>query len=252
MPHNHNKGSSLSEENYKLCLNNYNYNYNNIPDLSLQIHLPNTQNDTESSQRSPFDIWRKNQAVSPQTKTEELEDKRSHEIVRTTDTELSLSTTTENHRHHHHHQPWIRRIDNFPSRSERKQSSSSSSPTRFSSDNHQMKTIKGIPIYNNNNTPSDQLRLRSDGAVCFGGGYSKLYYSHQQIPPYPNLLPISLPSSRVYNPSMENRVHHHNHNQFGNNSKRNMRAPRMRWTTSLHSRFVHAVQLLGGHEMRKG
>ncbi|KAM6568062.1 hypothetical protein CsatB_016047 [Cannabis sativa] len=244
MPHNHNKGSSLSEENYKLCLNNY--NYNNIPDLSLQIHLPNTQNDTESSQRSPFDIWRKNQAVSPQT--EELEDKRSHEVVRTTDTELSLSTTTtENHRHHHHHQPWIRRIDNFPSRSERKQSSSSS-PTRFSSDNHQMKTIKGIPIYNNNNTPSDQLRLRSDGAVCFGGGYSKLYYSHQQIPPYPNLLPISLPSSRVYNPSMENRVHNHNHNQFGNNSKRNMRAPRMRWTTSLHSRFVHAVQLLGGHE----
>jgi SHAQKYF class myb-like DNA-binding protein len=22
----------------------------------------------------------------------------------------------------------------------------------------------------------------------------------------------------------------------------------MRWTTSLHSRFVHAVELLGGHE----
>ncbi|KAM0936282.1 putative transcription factor MYB-HB-like family [Dioscorea sansibarensis] len=30
--------------------------------------------------------------------------------------------------------------------------------------------------------------------------------------------------------------------------KRSMRAPRMRWTTSLHSRFVHAVELLGGHE----
>jgi len=27
-----------------------------------------------------------------------------------------------------------------------------------------------------------------------------------------------------------------------------MRAPRMRWTTSLHARFVHAVELLGGHE----
>ncbi|KAJ6411165.1 hypothetical protein OIU84_007845 [Salix udensis] len=27
-----------------------------------------------------------------------------------------------------------------------------------------------------------------------------------------------------------------------------MRAPRMRWTSSLHSRFVHAVELLGGHE----
>ncbi|KAK1439296.1 hypothetical protein QVD17_05112 [Tagetes erecta] len=31
-------------------------------------------------------------------------------------------------------------------------------------------------------------------------------------------------------------------------SKRSMRAPRMRWTSTLHSRFVHAVELLGGHE----
>jgi hypothetical protein len=30
--------------------------------------------------------------------------------------------------------------------------------------------------------------------------------------------------------------------------KRSPRAPRMRWTTVLHSHFVHAVELLGGHE----
>ncbi|XP_076948924.1 putative transcription factor KAN2 isoform X2 [Bidens hawaiensis] len=30
--------------------------------------------------------------------------------------------------------------------------------------------------------------------------------------------------------------------------KRSVRAPRMRWTTTLHARFVHAVELLGGHE----
>ncbi|XP_047323550.1 probable transcription factor KAN4 [Impatiens glandulifera] len=30
--------------------------------------------------------------------------------------------------------------------------------------------------------------------------------------------------------------------------KRSMRAPRMRWTSTLHARFVHAVDLLGGHE----
>ncbi|TKY75112.1 transcription factor KAN4 [Spatholobus suberectus] len=30
--------------------------------------------------------------------------------------------------------------------------------------------------------------------------------------------------------------------------KRSTRAPRMRWTTTLHAHFVHAVQLLGGHE----
>lgn len=31
-------------------------------------------------------------------------------------------------------------------------------------------------------------------------------------------------------------------------AKRVMRSPRMRWTTTLHARFVHAVELLGGHE----
>ncbi|KAK4786777.1 hypothetical protein SAY86_010610 [Trapa natans] len=31
-------------------------------------------------------------------------------------------------------------------------------------------------------------------------------------------------------------------------TKRSSRAPRMRWTTSLHARFVHAVEHLGGHE----
>uniref|UniRef100_A0ACD5ZZG6 Uncharacterized protein n=1 Tax=Avena sativa TaxID=4498 RepID=A0ACD5ZZG6_AVESA len=30
--------------------------------------------------------------------------------------------------------------------------------------------------------------------------------------------------------------------------KRAARAPRMRWTSTLHSRFVHAVEILGGHE----
>ncbi|XP_027332450.1 probable transcription factor KAN4 [Abrus precatorius] len=55
--------------------------------------------------------------------------------------------------------------------------------------------------------------------------------------------------------------HHHHHLQphiYGrdfkrsarvvNGVKRSVRAPRMRWTTTLHAHFVHAVQLLGGHE----
>ncbi|XP_038990622.1 probable transcription factor KAN4 [Hibiscus syriacus] len=33
-----------------------------------------------------------------------------------------------------------------------------------------------------------------------------------------------------------------------NGARRSIRAPRMRWTTTLHAHFVHAVQLLGGHE----
>ncbi|KAJ6675741.1 TRANSCRIPTION FACTOR KAN4-RELATED [Salix viminalis] len=58
-----------------------------------------------------------------------------------------------------------------------------------------------------------------------------------------------------------NHHHHHHHHQpqiYGrdfkrsarmiNGVKRSARAPRMRWTTTLHAHFVHAVQLLGGHE----
>lgn len=33
-------------------------------------------------------------------------------------------------------------------------------------------------------------------------------------------------------------------------AKRSLRAPRMRWTSTLHGRFVHAVELLGGHESK--
>jgi hypothetical protein len=32
---------------------------------------------------------------------------------------------------------------------------------------------------------------------------------------------------------------------------RSLRAPRMRWTSSLHAHFVHAVDLLGGHESNR-
>jgi hypothetical protein len=34
----------------------------------------------------------------------------------------------------------------------------------------------------------------------------------------------------------------------GAGGKRSSRTPRMRWTTALHAHFVHAVELLGGHE----
>lgn len=59
-----------------------------------------------------------------------------------------------------------------------------------------------------------------------------------------------------------NDLHHHHqlhHPQiygFKRNSrslhggKRSMRAPRMRWTSTLHAHFVHAVELLGGHESK--
>ena len=53
--------------------------------------------------------------------------------------------------------------------------------------------------------------------------------------------------------------HHHQHHPqvfgFKRNprparEKKSLRAPRMRWTTTLHAHFVHAVELLGGHESK--
>ncbi|XVF74134.1 hypothetical protein PTKIN_Ptkin13bG0035800 [Pterospermum kingtungense] len=58
--------------------------------------------------------------------------------------------------------------------------------------------------------------------------------------------------------NLNNQQHQHQPHIYGRHFKRNarmingvkrsVRAPRMRWTTTLHAHFVHAVQLLGGHE----
>ncbi|KAG2238954.1 hypothetical protein Bca52824_089814 [Brassica carinata] len=53
------------------------------------------------------------------------------------------------------------------------------------------------------------------------------------------------------NPNYSYNLHHRPHRQAQPQrltAKRGVRAPRMRWTTTLHAHFVHAVQLLGGHE----
>ncbi|KAG6749167.1 hypothetical protein POTOM_046210 [Populus tomentosa] len=67
-----------------------------------------------------------------------------------------------------------------------------------------------------------------------------------------------LSSQTLQLPRNLNHHHHHQPQIYGrdfkrsarmiNGVKRSVRAPRMRWTTTLHAHFVHAVQLLGGHE----
>lgn len=57
----------------------------------------------------------------------------------------------------------------------------------------------------------------------------------------------------ITNPNYSSYLHHRNRRQAQPQpprftAKRGLRAPRMRWTTTLHTHFVHAVQLLGGHE----
>ncbi|KAL0908718.1 hypothetical protein M5K25_023225 [Dendrobium thyrsiflorum] len=77
-------------------------------------------------------------------------------------------------------------------------------------------SIKGIPIYSNNISSSN-------------GSFPLL----PQMPSY---------SQNQYNTTLRSRL------VWRIPGRRSMRAPRMRWTTTLHARFVHAVELLGGHE----
>ncbi|XP_057479370.1 probable transcription factor KAN2 isoform X2 [Actinidia eriantha] len=80
------------------------------------------------------------------------------------------------------------------------------------------------------------------------------------IPVYQNYPPPSFPFSQDHNPSYRSTstntpsglvqtqgvIRSRFLSRFP--AKRSMRAPRMRWTTTLHARFVRAVELLGGHE----
>ncbi|KAJ6290799.1 hypothetical protein OIU78_026528 [Salix suchowensis] len=90
---------------------------------------------------------------------------------------------------------------------------------------------------------------------------------NQALPgPYSRLAPATRFNGLSMDAFKSHHLHHH-HNQYGVGStegsphglirsrflpklptKRSMRAPRMRWTSTLHARFVHAVELLGGHE----
>ncbi|KAH0458029.1 hypothetical protein IEQ34_013344 [Dendrobium chrysotoxum] len=50
-------------------------------------------------------------------------------------------------------------------------------------------------------------------------------------------------------PQHNSQIHESTRNsRTGHGGRRSIRAPRMKWTKSLHARFIHAVELLGGHE----
>lgn len=148
--------------------------------------------------------------------------------------------------------------------------------------------IRGIPIYHSNNTSTTDSPFMpcdpksSNTAVpCFYGHQinSNNYPLTWPSPSSSGLDPVSMgPAFQM--PGAASTYHrmligparlngfssemnpfkgfngYHHANQFGIGSrfvsklpaKRSMRAPRMRWTSTLHARFVHAVELLGGHE----
>lgn len=216
------------------------------PDLSLQISPPNTKNNTSSFWRNPLDHH--TTRISSLTCKPE-----SADIA----FELSLLP------HHqypnsekpsllepHHHSNSYTNPTNFqyitpPHLYQYKQNG-----CNFVPDHHQiqqvpqgfhqqyqiqqgfhqeidyLRPIRGIPVY--------QTQKPTPPSSPFLSGPQQHYSS-------------SLDSS---NPTFTSSTSNISRSRFLSRfpTKRSTRAPRMRWTTSLHARFVHAVELLGGHE----
>lgn len=155
-----------------------------------------------------------------------------------------------------------------------------------SAEAEKIRLINGIPFYSNNLSSFDNS-IRSSTVPSTERNNNKFSFSSLYEVPHPSYSSNSAPSNYNSNGTIGGVAvevpisrfqqqfqyfdypRHHQHqqqHQFGNSnsefsngfvrprmfsrqqSKRNMRAPRMRWTSSLHNRFVHAVELLGGHE----
>ncbi|PKA56083.1 Transcription repressor KAN1 [Apostasia shenzhenica] len=145
-------------------------------------------------------------------------------------------------------------------------------PPEAWSDGGDTRPIKGIPIYNNINPftllpqmastyPSFMSTSNLDSPAA--GFLSQFTGAQPSGSAYHRLLP---PGAARFNLGQNYHQYHH-HFGFGSGfenssslmrsrlmsaknipAKRSVRAPRMRWTSTLHARFVHAVELLGGHE----
>ncbi|XP_022983639.1 transcription repressor KAN1-like isoform X4 [Cucurbita maxima] len=190
-----------------------------LPDLSLQISPPNVSSSSSSSSSSSI---RTLSHGFPQTSFDLLI-QRNDPRART---ELSLGSNNSNS------------LSGVPL----------DTPTRpphlrglsmFDVSSDGLQPIKGIPVYYNRPFP-------------FLGVDQKDQYFHHQFPS-----PCFFPNYSNSNGIVQMGYHHrgiggnNSSSRFNNGklpAKRSMRSPRMRWTTSLHARFVHAVEHLGGHE----
>ncbi|KAK9698995.1 hypothetical protein RND81_08G146300 [Saponaria officinalis] len=115
-----------------------------------------------------------------------------------------------------------------------------------------LRPIRGIPIYQNHHPPSFPFAPPTLDATSSTAGI------HNNNNNNNNIGSVTPNNNIIHQMSFHHHHHqqHHHHHQGMMRSrflsrfpaKRSMRAPRMRWTSTLHARFVHAVELLGGHE----
>ncbi|XP_009615773.1 putative transcription factor KAN2 isoform X2 [Nicotiana tabacum] len=118
-----------------------------------------------------------------------------------------------------------------------------------------LRPIRGIPVYHQNPPPTPTSHYPIFGEQTFDNTRTAATFPIRSSGCCINNTNNKTMSTSSNIPFRSQ--HHHHHHQAGVMrsrflsrfpAKRTMRAPRMRWTSSLHARFVHAVELLGGHE----
>ncbi|OMO77367.1 hypothetical protein CCACVL1_15043 [Corchorus capsularis] len=125
------------------------------------------------------------------------------------------------HHHHHHHSQLQHQHPVLYQQQQQQQGLGLGQELGF------LRPIRGIPVYQNPPTPTP--------------------FPFAQQPLVDSSSPSSLGSNNSSSPfQSQGLMRSRFMSRFP--AKRSMRAPRMRWTTTLHARFVHAVELLGGHE----
>ncbi|KAL4347332.1 hypothetical protein GQ457_17G026720 [Hibiscus cannabinus] len=208
-----------------------------IPDLSLHISPPNTNTASSSictatnEPHSPFDIWCSSNKHGIGQKPYGDGSMKPGCTASQADTELSLANPAGGRAF----QAENARQTNFGaaagSDNDRLWQTNGGQLDVFESG---LRPIKGIPVYNHRMSsfpfPSSDYNCSSSLASWVLHS-SVARFNGISLPQYEGAMAMG--GSR-FMPRLQ--------------SKKTMRAPRMRWTSSLHARFVHAVELLGGHE----
>ncbi|XP_010322703.1 probable transcription factor KAN2 isoform X2 [Solanum lycopersicum] len=228
------------------------------PDLSLQISPPN--NKSSSSSTTTTTTWKAMSSNNNNIDRDEMDlfflRRALESKPDNNNTLFELSLSNPNYKPSHHTQ-LINSSHFHPLQN-----------TNFIHQQNQqqlniMRPIRGIPLYNQNPLPlplplshhhnnypifahqtfENTAPTTTPTLPIHSSGYCISSFSNNSNKTIPNSSPTTIP------------FHHSNHQGglmrsrfLSRFPKRTMRAPRMRWTSSLHARFVHAVELLGGHE----
>ncbi|KMZ74679.1 Myb family transcription factor-like protein [Zostera marina] len=216
------------------------------PDLSLQISPPNVKPSTTNTgmtawrrgtatatggghddEAMEFDFWRKaidvnNAAANASSNSALVKPLAGFDLSLSTTANITDSTANSNnnlflHQNHHHHQLQHQHQHQQPYHSHRDVAA-------------MIRPIRGIPVYQH--TPSFPFLHHNHHLLANGGGGGGVVGGNSFVDTT-TVASTAMGRSRFFS-------------RFP--AKRSMRAPRMRWTTTLHARFVHAVELLGGHE----